>query len=171
MRVADLDAGLPSPVPPQRPLVLVVDDSADMRALLDDVLTAEGCLVWTAASGERALRLMERRRPDLVITDLFMPGMSGFSLRSSMLQHPELADVAVIVLSAYWRRPGETLDAFEALPKPLNIEQLVNAVRRAVPRASDSRPDDRVGLRVSDLSVRGEPDRRLAAYATLPVYR
>jgi hypothetical protein len=55
-----------------------------------------------------------------------------------MLQHPELADVPVIVLSAYWRRPGETLDAYEALPKPLNIERLVNAVRRALPRASDA---------------------------------
>jgi CheY-like chemotaxis protein len=141
MSVADLVTGLPSSAPDQRPLVLVVDDSADMRALLHDVLSADGYLVQTAGSGERALRLMGRRRPDLVITDLFMPGMSGFSLRSSMLQHPELADVPVIVLSAYWRRPGETLDAYEALPKPLNIERLVNAVRRALPRRRTRRPE------------------------------
>jgi CheY-like chemotaxis protein len=49
--------------------------------------------------------------PDLVITDLFMPGMSGFSLRASMLQRPDLAAIPVIVLTAYWQRPGETLDA------------------------------------------------------------
>jgi twitching motility two-component system response regulator PilH len=111
---------------------LVVDDSPDMCALLDDVLRAQGWGVRQAGSGERALKLMLRDRPDVVITDLFMPGMSGFSLRSEMLRRPDLADVPVIVLSAFWRRPGETLDAFAAFPKPLNMERLVDAVRRAI---------------------------------------
>ena len=57
---------------------------------------------------------------------------SGFSLWSEMLRRPDLADVPVIVLSAFWRRPGETLDAFAAFPKPLNVERLIDAVRRAI---------------------------------------
>jgi CheY-like chemotaxis protein len=112
-----------------RRTVLVVDDSADMRALLRDVLTREHCLVLTAASGEAALRTMARQRPDLLITDLLMPGMSGFSLRASMLQRPDLASIPVIVLSAYWQRPGETLDAVAVFAKPVNLHRLVTAVR------------------------------------------
>ena len=118
------------PIRPERPFVLAVDDSHDMRSLLRDILEDLGCEVVTAASGASALRAMTERRPDLVITDLLMPGMSGFSLRAAMLRRQELASIPVIVLSAYWRRPSETLDAVEVLPKPLNIERLVDAVKR-----------------------------------------
>jgi CheY-like chemotaxis protein len=132
MSVADREAETAGSAADFRPLVLVVDDSNDMRELLHTVLVADGCRVWLAATAERALRLMGERRPDLVITDLFMPGMSGFTLRSTMLQRADLATIPVIVLSAYWRRPKETLDVVEVLPKPLNIERLIGAVRRAV---------------------------------------
>lgn len=115
-----------------KPIILVVDDSADMRGLLEDVLDSAGYGVVTAASGAAALRAMSETRPDVVITDLLMPGMSGFSLRAAMLRRPELAQIPVIVLSAYWRRPGETLEAIEALPKPLNIERLLDSVARLV---------------------------------------
>jgi CheY-like chemotaxis protein len=71
---------------------------------------------------------MTQRVPDLVITDLMMPGMSGFSLRSLMLRRPELAPVPVIVLSAYWARPSETLDAVAVLTKPINLDRLIEAV-------------------------------------------
>jgi CheY-like chemotaxis protein len=130
--VAAVDGSMASepPMDRRRPFVLAVDDSHDMRSLLREILEDLGCEVTTAASGASALRAMSERRPDLVITDLLMPGMSGFSLRTAMLRRPELAPIPVIVLSAYWRRPSETLDAVEVLPKPLNIERLVGAVRR-----------------------------------------
>jgi CheY-like chemotaxis protein len=130
-----VDAGAIPPSPSgseRRQTVLVVDDAADMRELLREVLSGERCQVLTAATGEAALRMMARQRPDLVITDLFMPGMSGFSLRSTMLRRPELADVPVIVLSAYWKRPGETLEAVAVLPKPLKLDSLLRAVREAI---------------------------------------
>jgi CheY-like chemotaxis protein len=117
---------------PARPLVLVVDDSAAMRELLREVLESRGHEVITAGSSGRALTLMTRRVPDLVITDLMMPGMSGFSLRSLMLRRPELAPVPVIVLSAYWARPSETLDAVAVLTKPINLDRLLEAVDRGL---------------------------------------
>ncbi len=130
---APMSAGDPTAsTGPQRPHVLVVDDSADMRALLREVLEPRGFEVETASSSGRALTLMTRRVPDLVITDLMMPGMSGFSLRSIMLKRAELATVPVIVLSAYWARPGETLDAVAVLEKPVNLDHLVEAVERAL---------------------------------------
>lgn len=138
--VGDPDAAAASPPPadpaghgtPAAPLVLVVDDSEDMRHLLREVLVARGYEVVTAGSSGRALTIMTRRVPDLVITDLMMPGMSGFSLRSLMLRRQELAAVPVIVLSAYWARPGETLDAVAVLAKPINLDRLLEAVERGL---------------------------------------
>jgi CheY-like chemotaxis protein len=139
-QVGDPDAAAASRPPPEpagrsepaSPLVLVVDDSEDMRQLLREVLATRGYEVVTAGSSGRALTLMMRRVPDLVITDLMMPGMSGFSLRSLMLRRPELAAVPVIVLSAYWARPGETLDAVAVLTKPINLDRLLEAVERGL---------------------------------------
>jgi CheY-like chemotaxis protein len=119
-------------VPPIRaPLVLVADDSAEMRELIREVLVREGYEVITVGSGGRALREMSIRRPDLVITDLLMPGMSGFSLRTLMLRRADLADIPVIVLSAYWHRPSETLDVVEVLTKPISTDRLIASVRRS----------------------------------------
>jgi CheY-like chemotaxis protein len=119
-------------VPPIRaPLVLVADDSAEMRELIREVLAREGYEVITVGSGGRALREMSIRRPDLVITDLLMPGMSGFSLRTLMLRRADLADIPVIVLSAYWHRPSETLDVVEVLTKPISTDRLIASVRRS----------------------------------------
>lgn len=114
----------------RKPLVLVADDSGDMRSLLTDVLESEGCDVVAVPSGARALSAMSERPPDLVITDLFMPGMSGFALRALMLKRPDLADIPVIVLSAYWHRPSETLEVADVITKPINIDRLIDSVRR-----------------------------------------
>jgi CheY-like chemotaxis protein len=117
--------------------VLVVDDSVDMRDLLKEVLEVAGYEVTACASGAAALRAMGTRRPDLVITDLLMPGMSGFSLRAAMLRRPDLATIPVAILSAYWQRPGETLDAAEALPKPVSIDRLLTTVARLTARPGE----------------------------------
>jgi CheY-like chemotaxis protein len=114
----------------RRPYVLVADDSSEMRSLLADLLTDAGYEVRTVGSGGRAFTEMASRRPDLLITDLFMPGMTGFSLRAEMLRRPDLASVPVIVLSAYWHRPSETLEVADVLTKPLNIDRLLMSVGR-----------------------------------------
>jgi CheY-like chemotaxis protein len=124
------DPSLPEGPAQGRPFILAVDDSPDMRQLLSDVLRPAGYTVVSVPSAARALSLMAERRPDLVITDLLMPGMSGFSLRSAMLKRPELAGIPVIILSGYWHRPSETLEASAVLSKPLNIDVLVDSVRR-----------------------------------------
>jgi CheY-like chemotaxis protein len=134
------------PMPSQRrPLVLIAEDSSDMRGLLTEVIEAEGCEVVAVASGGRALSEMIRRPPDLVITDLFMPGMTGFTLRSLMLKRPALARIPVIVLSAYWHRPSETLEVADVLTKPLNIDRLVEALRRLVPAPAGVAGRDGIG--------------------------
>ena len=122
-------SGAPVVPPTRAALVLVADDSAEMRALIREVLEREGYEVITVGSGGGALRAMSSRRPDLVITDLLMPGMSGFSLRTLMLRRPDLADIPVMVLSAYWHRPSETLDVVDVLTTPLSVDRLIESVR------------------------------------------
>lgn len=122
-----------------RPYLIIVDDSPDTRWLLRDLIEPAGYEVETFASGAAALAGMLRRRPDLVITDLMMPGVSGFNLRAEMLRRPELATVPVIVVSAYWRRSPETLAADAVLTKPLNLDRLLDAVEQALLDAATRR--------------------------------
>ncbi len=122
-----------APFARRAPCVLVVDDSVAMRQLLEDVLTERGYRVTTAPSAARALELLASTRPDLIVTDLLMPGMSGFSLRSLMLRRPELSGIPVVVVSAFWRRPSETLDVVAVLGKPLNVDRLLEVVQRVAP--------------------------------------
>lgn len=119
---------------PRPPFILAVDDSPDMRAMLREVLELAGYEVATAGSSAQALTVMSDRVPDVLITDLIMPGMSGFSLRSHMLRRPDLAPVPVIVLSAYWARPRETLDAVAVLRKPIDLDRFLETVRAALDR-------------------------------------
>jgi CheY-like chemotaxis protein len=135
--------GRTPPLPaPARPHVLVVDDAPSVRELLEDVLVPRGCEVTSVGSGRRALALMREHRPDLVIIDLLMPEMNGFQLRAAMLGDPELADIPTIVLSAWWHRPPETLEAIDVLPKPMNLDHLIAAVERALDGA-DAGPQRR----------------------------
>lgn len=125
--VGAMPSSLPSSAPRR---ILVADDSEDMRALLTEVLESQGYEVVAVGSGGSALSEMTSRRPDLVITDLLMPGMTGFSLRSQMLSRPELADIPVIVLSAYWHRPSETLEVEAVITKPLSVDRLLESISR-----------------------------------------
>ncbi|HEX5039822.1 MAG TPA: response regulator [Candidatus Limnocylindria bacterium] len=120
---------------PIKPLVLVADDSPDMRLLIKDLLEEVGYEVVTVASGAQALSEMTARPPALLISDLLMPGMTGFSLRALMLRRPALAGIPVIILSAYWHRPSDTLDVAAVITKPLNIDRLVDTVERLAPLA------------------------------------
>jgi len=140
-----------------RPLVVVADDSSDMRSLIKEVLEGDGYEVIPAASGARALTEMTARRPDLLITDLLMPGMTGFILRGLMLRRPELASIPVIILSAYRHRPSDTLDVAEVLTKPLNIDRLIEVVRRLAPIGAPTRTMTSVPIRPSGPEI-SEPD-------------
>lgn len=122
---------MPARMPGSAPRrILVADDSEDIRALLTEVLESQGYEVVAVGSGGSALSEMTSHPPDLVITDLLMPGMTGFSLRSQMLSRPELAKIPVIVLSAYWHRPRETLEVEEVITKPLSVDRLLESVQR-----------------------------------------
>ena len=90
--------------PAERRVVLVVDDSATIRALHRSVLSGEGYEVLTADDGAEALALMHRRAVDLVISDIQMPRMDGLTLIRRIRVVPAWQRLPIIVVSQYGRR-------------------------------------------------------------------
>lgn len=80
--------------------ILVAEDEPDIRANLGRLLRLEGFDVSLAAGGGQALQMARARRPDLVLTDLMMPGMDGHQLLRALRADPHTAGVPVVCLSA-----------------------------------------------------------------------
>ncbi|MFT3736888.1 MAG: sigma 54-interacting transcriptional regulator [Rhodocyclaceae bacterium] len=121
----------PGLVPPR---VLLVDDDVDLLRLLSIRLKASGFQVSPANGGEQALAQLATQRPDIVVTDLRMPGIDGMALFDAVRHdHPTLP---VIVLTAHGSIP-EAVDAmqrgvFGYLTKPYDAAELITQIRRAV---------------------------------------
>lgn len=108
--------------------VLAVDDTPSALALLTATLATEPYRVLTAASGPECLALAAQERPDVILLDVMMPGMSGFEVCEHIRRMPELEDIAVLMLTALDDRPAR-LSAFSAgaddfLTKPFDRVEL-----------------------------------------------
>ncbi len=117
--------------------VLVVDDEPDITALVAYHLAKAGYRVSTAASGPDALRAARDERPDIVILDIMLPGVSGYDVLAELRRREETRDVGVILLTARReeadRIRGLSLGADDYLVKPFSPAELtlrVNAVLR-----------------------------------------
>lgn len=114
--------------------LLVVDDSADTRELLQRNLTSQGYEVLTAADVAEALRTLHSAHIDLVITDLKMPGASGLDLVRHVTEN--LKDTEVMMITGYPSVEGAVAaiksGAEEYLSKPFTKEELFAAVARAM---------------------------------------
>jgi DNA-binding NtrC family response regulator len=82
-----------------RKSILVVDDEKNQREILETILSGEGYDVTTASSGEAAMKFVESRRFDLVLTDLKMTGMSGLDLLKELTNYDK--SIIVILLTAH----------------------------------------------------------------------
>lgn len=130
--------------------ILLVDDDADILALISTWLKNEDFTVITSSSGEEAITQVDIVRPDLVITDLFMGGMDGMQLLSEIHQDNPL--LPVIMLSGQAQIPDAVrathLGSAAFLTKPVKKEELIEQARKA--------------LRISgDNAVREDMDRRI----------
>src|SRR5687767_2508159 len=83
--------------------VLVVDDDPSLREILHTALTDEGYEAQTATDGNHALATLRIWRPDLIVLDLMMPGMSGWSFRRALLADASLASIPVVVVTAAYK--------------------------------------------------------------------
>jgi two-component system phosphate regulon response regulator PhoB len=117
--------------------VLVVDDEPDITALVAYHLAKAGYRVSTAATGADALKAARDERPDVVILDLMLPGVSGYDVLAELRRRDETREVGVILLTSRReeadRIRGLTLGADDYLAKPFSPQELslrVNALLR-----------------------------------------
>lgn len=112
--------------------VMVVDDDADLRETITEVLEDNEYRVVGAANGKEALDLLHGSptRPCVILLDLMMPVMDGKTFRAALLREPELTDIPVIVLSAHANMDEvmSELSVSARLKKPVDIEPLLALV-------------------------------------------
>ncbi|WKZ38584.1 MAG: response regulator [Anaerolineales bacterium] len=110
--------------------LLVVEDIPDILALLETTLKFKGYRVETAVNGQDAIELIEKEAPTLVITDILMPRMDGFSLVHRLRIEPKTRDIPVIFLSATYVAPEDKAFALDIgatrfMEKPVVIEDFL----------------------------------------------
>ena len=119
--------------------ILVVEDERDIAALVAYHLTREGYRVRTAAGGAEALDAISAERPDLVVLDLMLPGLSGYDVLREIRRRAELSQTPVVVLTARRdeadRVTGLELGADDYITKPFSPRELVLRVAAVLRRA------------------------------------
>jgi CheY-like chemotaxis protein len=110
--------------------VLIVEDDADLREMMAQLLSLEGFTAQTVANGRDALEYLEAgHHPEVILLDLMMPVMDGWEFRRRQRENPELAGVPVVVLSALDSSRAVDLDGAAFLKKPLDFDRLLSLVR------------------------------------------
>jgi two-component system phosphate regulon response regulator PhoB len=108
--------------------ILVVDDEPDITALVAYHMAKAGFRVSTAGNGSDALKAAREERPDIVILDLMLPGISGYDILAELRKQEETREVGVILLTAKREEPdrirGLSLGADDYLTKPFSPQEL-----------------------------------------------
>ncbi len=131
--------------------VLVVDDDAALAEMLGIVLRSEGFLPSLVADGERALGAFQEIKPDIVLLDLMLPGMSGIDVCRAIRAE---SGVPIVMLTA----KSDTIDivlglesgADDYVVKPFKAKELVARVRARLRRTDDTVPES---LRIGDIDI------------------
>ena len=115
--------------------ILVVEDNVDSRDLLAKLLGMSGYEVFSACDGESGYALALKQMPDLIITDINMPGMDGISLLKKVRLESPLTGTAVLVVTAFGGEAAR--DAIEAgadaaTSKPFDFDAFVDTVRSLI---------------------------------------
>src|ERR671915_203054 len=122
--------------------ILVVEDEPDISKLVSYNLTQEKYRVLTAEDGEQALKVIQRAKPNLVVLDLMLPGLSGMELCKILRDRPETAKLPILMLTAKAgeadRVVGLEMGADDYLAKPFSPREMVARVRAILRRSESS---------------------------------
>ncbi len=125
--------------------ILIVEDIASVRELIQVQLKLRGYNVIGARDGQEALELVTKEKPAVVITDILMPRVDGFALAHKLRSNPQTAGIPIIFLSATYvsaedERFALGLGAMRFLPKPVEADELFIAVADALTGQSKTAP-------------------------------
>ena len=109
------------------PKVLVVDDDAQLRELMQWALLDEGIAVETAADGPEALERIAQAPPRLVVLDMTLPGIDGFGVAAQLRERG--IPILMITADGSAARKAEQIGAYRFLRKPFDMRELVEGVR------------------------------------------
>lgn len=114
--------------------ILVVDDEADTQTTLQVMLSLEGYEVITASNGAEGLQRVSEKRPDLVISDMTMPGLDGLEMCRRLRHDPETRDIPIILTSSRDPdpQPEQNWDVF--VRKSASMPKLLDEIRRLLRR-------------------------------------
>ncbi|MBR3156912.1 response regulator [Candidatus Saccharibacteria bacterium] len=117
--------------------IMIVEDDSSLREIYSIRITAEGYEVVSAGDGEEALAVAVREKPDLILSDVMMPKISGFDMLDILRSTPETANIKVIMMTALsaddQRERGERLGADRYLVKSqVGIEDVVNTIHEVM---------------------------------------
>jgi CheY-like chemotaxis protein len=117
---------------------LIVDDDLASRELLASYLEPEGCGVVMVSSGTEAVEEARRSLPDLIVTDVMMPGPGGLQTLFVLRNTPETSHIPAIVVSGISPRILGLMPAAAFLVKPVKRHSFVQAVRKHLSRSADT---------------------------------
>lgn len=130
--------------------ILVVEDVPNILDLLDVTLRFKGYPVITASNGAEALEMVPEQPPALVITDIMMPRMDGYTLAFNLRRNPETSHIPIIFLSATYVTPEDkdfamSLGAVRFMEKPVDTEDFLLTVAEVLtnPKSALSPPMDK----------------------------
>jgi two-component system, OmpR family, alkaline phosphatase synthesis response regulator PhoP len=128
--------------------ILIVEDEPDIRKLVNYNLVQERFKVLEAEDGEQGLKIVQRDKPDLVILDLMLPGLSGMELCKILRERSETEKLPVLMLTAKAgeadRVVGLEMGADDYLTKPFSPRELVARVRAILRRVESAKPADQL---------------------------
>lgn len=140
-----------------RETILVVEDEKDILNIIAFNLEREGYTVVGASTGETALPLARKHRPNLVVLDLMLPGMDGFEVCRKLRQDPNLRVIPVLMLTAKGEDAdvvaGLEIGADDYVTKPFSPRILVARIRAVLRRAEGTEQPAEKMLRVNDLEI------------------
>ncbi|MFN4141863.1 phosphate regulon transcriptional regulator PhoB [Aestuariivirga sp.] len=135
--------------------ILVVEDEEPIQILLAYNLEAEGYRVRQTADGEEVMRLLAEERPDLILLDWMLPGMSGIEVCRLLRTKPETRDIPIIMLTARSeeaeRVRGLATGADDYMVKPFSVPELLARIRTILRRINPEAVADQ--LKAGDLSL------------------
>jgi CheY-like chemotaxis protein len=117
--------------------VVVVDDDAKVIMLVEKVLTQLGFRVFSASEGKKALELVLKEEPALLITDILQPGIDGIGLCQSIKEDPVVGNTKIILMSGVYKQASLKREIMDCTPdafieKPLEVQQLKDLVEKVL---------------------------------------